>query len=57
VEKTMEEELAMLKKVKMWELVDASIHIVGYKWVFKVKKDVVGNIFCYKACLVIQEFS
>ena len=55
----MEEELAMLKKVKMWELVDASIHvnIVGYKWVFKVKKDVVGNIFCYKACLVIQEFS
>jgi len=43
----------------MWKLVDAPIHvnIVGYKWVFKVKKDVVGNIFCYKACLVTQEFS
>ena len=42
----------------MWKLIDVpiGINIVGCKWVFKAKKNIVGNIVYYKAYLVVQEF-
>ena len=33
------------------------MNIIRLKWVFKAKKDAVGNVTCYKACLVTQGFS
>lgn len=57
--KVIEKKLVTLKKAKIWKLVNVpiSINIVGYKWVFKVKKNIVGNVVCYKTCLVAQGFS
>ncbi|KAF7779102.1 hypothetical protein Agabi119p4_3447 [Agaricus bisporus var. burnettii] len=57
--KAMEDELAMLKASRTWELVDppSKVNIVGSKWVFKCKKDAIGNIVRYKARLVAQGYS
>ena len=53
------EKLVTLKEARTWKLVDVpiSINIIGCKWIFKVKKNAAEIIFCYKTCLVIQEFS
>jgi len=50
----MEEKLTMLNNTGTWELIDppSGANIVGSKWVFKAKKDIAGNIVCYKARLV-----
>ncbi len=58
-EKAIEEELATLKKARTWKLEKAppEANIIGSKWVFKAKKDAVGNVVHYKACLVAQGFS
>jgi Reverse transcriptase (RNA-dependent DNA polymerase) len=58
-EKAIEEELATLKAAGTWRLEEAlpGANIIGSKWVFKVKKDVAGNIVRYKARLVAQGFS
>jgi len=58
-EKAIEEELGVLKAAGTWELADApeGANIVSSKWVFHVKKDAVGNVIHYKACLVAQGFS
>jgi len=55
----MKKKLVILKEAKMWKLVDVpiSINIVSYKWVFKAKKNIAGNVVYYKTCLVVQEFS
>ena len=57
--KAIEKNLVTLKKAKIWELVDVpiSINIIGYKWVFKAKKNIAENIVYYKTCLVTQGFS
>ena len=57
-EHSIHEELATLHKASTWELVDppAGANIVGSKWVFRAKKDAAGNVICYKAHLVAQEF-
>ena len=54
-----EKELTMLNNTGIWELVDPlfGANIIGLKWVFKVKKDVAGNVVYYKTCLVVQGFS
>ncbi len=58
-EKAISEELAMLKTTGTWRLEEAPprANIIGSKWVFKAKKDAVGNIARYKARLVTQGFS
>jgi len=58
-EKAIKEELAMLKAAGTWRLEEAPTraNVIGSKWVLKVKKDVAGNVICYKACLVTQGFS
>jgi len=58
-EKAIEEELATLKAAGTWRLEEAPprVNIIGSKWVLKAKKDAMGNIVHYKACLVAQGFS
>jgi hypothetical protein len=58
-EKAIKEELATLKATGTWRLEDTPprVNIIGSKWVLKAKKDAVGNIIHYKACLVAQGFS
>ena len=58
-EKAIIEELAMLKTASTWRLEEAppGANIINSKWVFKAKKDAVGNIAQYKAQLVTQGFS
>ena len=53
------EELEMLCSAGTWVFEAAPLHanIVGSKWVFKAKKDAVGNVVRYKACLVTQGYS
>ena len=58
-EKAIEEELETLHKARTWVLETAlpNANIIGFKWVFKAKKDAAGNVVCYKAHLVTQGFS
>ena len=58
-EKAIEEELATLKAAGTWRLEYAPprANVIGSKWVLKAKKDVAGNVICYKAHLVAQGFS
>jgi Reverse transcriptase (RNA-dependent DNA polymerase) len=58
-EKAVEKELATLKAAGTWRLEEAQpgANIIGSKWVFKVKKDAIGNVTHYKACLVAQGYS
>jgi len=48
-----------LKKNGTWKLEEAppEANVIGSKWVFKAKKDAMGNITHYKARLVAQGFS
>jgi hypothetical protein len=58
-EKAILKELETLKKNSTWKLEEAppEANVIGSKWVFKVKKDAMGNIAHYKAQLVAQGFS
>jgi hypothetical protein len=51
--------LATLNKASTWRLETPppEANVIGLKWVFKAKKDAVGNIVHYKARLVAQGFS
>ena len=53
-----EEELNTLREAGTWEVVEAQkgINVVGSKWVFRAKKDMAGNMICFKAPLVAQGF-
>jgi len=55
----MHEELTMLSNAGTWELIEPpeNVNIVGFKWVYKAKKDAAGNIVRYKTRLVAQGFS
>ena len=55
----MQEEVHTLIKNKTWSLVSPSPsqHIIGFKWVFKVKIKADGSIERYKARLVAKEYS
>ncbi|CAL9006186.1 unnamed protein product [Prunus brigantina] len=55
----MQEEYTALIKNQTWSLVPftPTMNIVGYKWVFKVKRKADGNIERHKACLVAKGFN
>ena len=57
-EKAINEELETLCQAGIWELTKAppDANIVGFKWVFCMKKDTAGNVIRYKAHLVAQGF-
>ena len=51
-------EFAALLKNQTWELVPSHVgrNIVGYKWVFQIKRLADGSVERYKACLVAKGF-
>lgn len=55
---SIKEELVTLKATGTWrpEVASAEANVIGFKWVFKAKKDTAGNITWYKACLMAQGF-
>lgn len=52
----MSEEFIALVKHGIWDLIPSSphIHLVGYKWVFRIKRHPNGLIATYKAKLVAK---
>jgi Reverse transcriptase (RNA-dependent DNA polymerase) len=56
---TMAQELDALAKNKLWELTDPppNSHIIGCKWIFKVKKKADGTVLRYKARLVVKGYN
>jgi transposase InsO family protein len=55
----MKEEMNSMKSNGVWDLVELPIGVkaIGCKWVFKTKKDSLGNIERYKARLVAKGFT
>lgn len=56
--KAMEEELKSIKENDTWEMVTppTGVRAIGLKWVFKLKKDVEGNVIRHKARLVAKGY-
>lgn len=55
----MQEEYDALLKNRTWNLVSAPIgrNVVGYKWVFKIKRHADGSVQRYKARLVAKGYN
>ena len=55
----MKEELDILKEQNVWTMVPIpqNRNIVGCRWVYKIKRDAIGNITPQKARLVAQGYS
>ena len=55
----MKEEMNSMKSNEVWDLVELpkGAKAIGCKWVFKTKKDSLGNIERYKARLVAKGFT
>ena len=58
-QKAMEEELSLMAKYDVWDVVDQPMdtNIIGCRWVFQIKQDSSGKILKYPACLVTQGFT
>lgn len=58
-EEAMKEEIEKLIRRNTWKVVQKpdGVNIVGSKWVFRLKKDVNGNVTSYRARLVAQGFT
>lgn len=57
--KAMEEEMSMIQKNKIWELVDKPVNrkSIGVKWVFRTKLNADSSINKHKARLVVKDLS
>jgi len=55
----MKDELKLMAQNCVWDLVKLpeGCKRVACKWVFKTKRDSHGNIECYKARLVVKDFT
>ena len=55
----MKEEMNSMKSNEVWDLVELpnGVKVIGCKWVFKTKKDSLGNIERYKARLIAKGFT
>jgi Reverse transcriptase (RNA-dependent DNA polymerase) len=57
----MAQELDALAKNNTWKLIsppsDADAHVIGCKWILKVKRKVYDTIQCYKAHLVAKGYN
>ena len=55
----MEEEINQIEKNNTWSLVTplVSCKPIGFKWVFKVKKDSLGQLTKHKARLVVKGYA
>jgi hypothetical protein len=54
----MESEIESMHDNQVWNLVDPidGVRPISYKWVFKKKMDKDGNVYIYKARLVVKGF-
>jgi hypothetical protein len=55
----MKEELKMIERNQMWELVDITQHkkAIGVKWVYRTKLNSDGYVNKYKARLVVKGYA
>ena len=55
----MEDEMKSMKNNDVWDLVEfpKGTKPIGYKWIFKTKRDSKGNIEIYKVRLIAKAFT
>ena len=55
----MNDEMKSMKDNDVWDLVELpeGVKPIGYKWIFKTKRDSKGNIERYKARLITKGYS
>ena len=56
---TIEEEIKSMKDNNFWKFVEipSEVKLIGFKWIFKTKRDSQGKINRYKARLVAKGFT